>query len=82
MVSEDRCEIGHVYHQASYTLHTSHPGHDDVVTLFLEERSALREFADVYSLRYPERDIVLQAPSLLPDEYLEILEQLVLLVER
>jgi hypothetical protein len=62
------------------TLHSSHNLRPDTVTLFMEERSILRDHADVFSHRYPRKDLSLISPGMQIDPFIEVLSRLVSLV--
>jgi hypothetical protein len=73
---------GSLYNLNAEVLHTSDPSHgEDVITLFVEDRIALREFADVFSNRYSGRHVTIPSPSLSPSEYSNHLSDLVSLLK-
>lgn len=72
--------VGDIYHMSSQELHTIGINTNSVVTLFLEERSRITEYADVYSLRYPKKDFPIDSPSLSPEQYKETISKILLLI--
>lgn len=73
---------GSLYSLKAEVLHTSDPTQgEDVITLFVEDRIALREFADVFSNRYSGRHVTIPSPSLSPGEYSNHLSDLVSLLK-
>lgn len=54
---------GATYWLSNRSLHTSDVLQPDTITFFIENRSVLASHADVFSRRYPLRDIRLSSPS-------------------
>jgi hypothetical protein len=57
-------QSGDTYSMRNDRLHTSHQLESDTITLFMEDRSVLGPYADVFSQRYPCNDLHLSSPSM------------------
>jgi hypothetical protein len=71
-----------LYALDSRVLHTSQCLEADTITLFLEDRSVLHDFADVFSLRYERNDIVVSSPSMQPNALADSLSRIAALLFR
>jgi hypothetical protein len=80
-VQETKYRIGDTYWMDAREFHTVNvePG-TDALTLFVEDRSNLRSYADVFSNRYFERTVFCPANSLKPSEYITLLIQIIALI--
>jgi hypothetical protein len=63
---------GELYFMKADDLHTAGAS-DQTVTVFLEQRSRLRSYADVFSTRYSASNVNLAGGALTPEEYLNVL---------
>lgn len=74
---------GNMYYLNAETLHTSDPDKGkDVVTLFIEDRVSIRQYADVFSNRYTGKEIVISSPALSTQEYIDGLSDFILLLTK
>lgn len=54
------------------TLHTVSKHGGKLITIFVEDRRSIKDYANVYSVRYKKRSFSLSSPSITTNEYLRI----------
>jgi len=68
---------GDVYYLSHETLHTSENWSENLVTLFIEDRSVLGKYAKVYTNRYTnDDDFIINSPPLEMQDYIKTLERI------
>jgi|SRR5215216_1893774 len=82
IIDVNKISTGSIYYLDRQTLHVSEPdASQNIVTLFVEDRFAIRPYADVYSNRYEGTQNVISSPSLSPTEYIKSLSDVISLLK-
>lgn len=72
--SERQIHRGGIYFLDKSELHTTGLGDGTIITLFVEDRLGLKDYADIYSEKYPAENTILASPAISSASYIRALE--------